>query len=425
MEEDSSDRIDQTLGKSRLVRSSTKRAHLPLPPPPLCHSNVMVSRRSRIYLKLDNLQPSGSFKSRGLGNLVVKSYNNARDPHKLHYFAASGGNAGLGCVYAANFVKRPATVVVPLSTKQHMIEKLYAAGAKAVMQHGANIAEATAYVNDVLMPLSREQGEEPFYVDPFNHPDIWEGHESIVDEMREQFEEMGEDAAPDWIICSCGGGGLFNGVMAGIERQGREWQKTGVIAVETEGADSLNKALEWNEHKAISHITSIATSLGCVKISERTWDIVRPALKSGKARNIVLSDAEAAMGSWKLAEEERIIVEAACGVNIALCYGERLEKALGRPPRPDESFVRTTHPSPIVDNNNNPLTNAKTHHPPGHRRLRRLQRLHRHDRRVQTYIPPPRRAQSSQHPHRTLPEPHQHEHAPPHRARQEGQCARH
>lgn len=220
-----------------------------------------------------------------------------------------------------------------------MIEKLYAAGAKAVMQHGANIAEATAYVNDVLMPLSREQGEEPFYVDPFNHPDIWQGHESIVDEMREQFEEMGEDAAPDWIICSCGGGGLFNGVMAGIERQGREWQKTGVIAVETEGADSLNKALEWNEHKAISHITSIATSLGCVKISERTWDIVRPALKSGKARNIVLSDAEAAMGSWKLAEEERIIVEAACGVNIALCYGDRLEKALGRPPRPDESFV--------------------------------------------------------------------------------------
>lgn len=386
----------------------------------------MVSRRSRIYLKLDNLQPSGSFKSRGLGNLVVKSYNNARDPHKLHYFAASGGNAGLGCVYAANFVKRPATVVVPLSTKQHMIEKLYAAGAKAVMQHGANIAEATAYVNDVLMPLSREQGEEPFYVDPFNHPDIWEGHESIVDEMREQFEEMGEDAAPDWIICSCGGGGLFNGVMAGIERQGREWQKTGVIAVETEGADSLNKALEWNEHKAISHITSIATSLGCVKISERTWDIVRPALKSGKARNIVLSDAEAAMGSWKLAEEERIIVEAACGVNIALCYGERLEKALGRPPRPDESFVRTYYtPLPIVDNNNNPLTNEKTYHPSGHRRLRRLQRLHRHDRRVQTYIPPPRRAQPSQHPHRTLPEPHQHEHAPPHRARQEGQCARH
>ncbi len=82
----------------------------------------MVSRRSRIYLKLDNLQPSGSFKSRGLGNLVVKSYNNARDPLKLHYFAASGGNAGLGCVYAANFVGQPATVVVPVSTKQHMVD---------------------------------------------------------------------------------------------------------------------------------------------------------------------------------------------------------------------------------------------------------------------------------------------------------------
>lgn len=329
----------------------------------------MVSRRSRIYLKLDNLQPSGSFKSRGLGNLVVKSYKNAREPHRLHYFAASGGNAGLGCVYAANFVRQPATVVVPASTKQHMIDKLYAAGAKEVMQHGANIAEATTYVNEVLMPLSRQKGEEPFYVDPFNHPDIWEGHESIVDEMRDQFEEMGEDE-PDWIICSCGGGGLFNGIMAGIERQGPEWKKTGVIAVETEGADSLNKALEWNEHKAIPKITSIATSLGCVKISKRTWDIVRPALKSGKAKNVVLSDAEAAMGSWRLAEEERIIVEAACGVNIALCYGERLEKALGRPPRPDESFV-SSQPPPSHGRLRHIIYTDTTVICAGHRRLRR------------------------------------------------------
>ena len=206
----------------------------------------MVSRRSRIFLKLDNLQPSGSFKSRGLGNLVLKSYNNAPDPLRLHYFAASGGNAGLGCVYAANFVGQPATVVVPVTTKKHMIDKLYAAGAKEVLQHGANIAEATAYVNEVLMPQSREKGEEPFYVDPFNHPDIWQGHESIVDEMRDQFEEIGEDHPPDWIICSCGGGGLFNGVMGGIERQGHTWTKTGVIAVETEGADSRVERAQGN-----------------------------------------------------------------------------------------------------------------------------------------------------------------------------------
>ncbi|KAM3416478.1 hypothetical protein BST61_g8072 [Cercospora zeina] len=307
---------------------------------PLIESTRLSEKAGcRIFLKLDNLQPSGSFKSRGLGNLVLKSYNNAPEPRRLHYFAASGGNAGLGCVYAAKFVGQPATVVVPVTTREHMVDKLYAAGAKEVIQHGANIAEATAYVNEVLMPQSRQRGEEPFYVDPFNHPDIWQGHESIVDEMHDQFAEIGEDHPPDWIICSCGGGGLFNGVMGGIERQGHAWQKTGVIAVETEGADSLNKALEWNEHKAIDKITSIATSLGCVKISERTWDIVRPALKSGKAKNIVLTDAEAAMGSWKLAEEERIIVEAACGVNIALCYGGRMEKVLGRPPRPDESFV--------------------------------------------------------------------------------------
>lgn len=59
----------------------------------------------------------------------------------------------------------------------------------------------------------------------------------------------------------------------------------------------------------------------------------------GNVRSVVLPDAEAAMGCWRLADDERIMVEMACGVNVALCYDGRLEKALGRKVRPDDKIV--------------------------------------------------------------------------------------
>ncbi|KXS98537.1 hypothetical protein AC578_5499 [Pseudocercospora eumusae] len=301
----------------------------------------------RIFLKLENLQPSGSFKSRGLGNLVLKAFYSSPTPEKLHIFSSSGGNAGLGAVYAANFVSRPSTVCVPMSTKGHMIEKIKDAGATDVIQYGATLHAADVYLKEVVMPAARERGEVPVYVNPFDHPDIWEGHASLVDEIGEQMAEIGEDA-PEFLVCSVGGGGLFNGIVEGIERQkGRfeevggcaGWERTKCVCVETEGADSLAQSLARGENSTLKGITSIATSLGVVRVSDRTFDLVREGRKTGKVKNVVLSDAEAAMGCWRLAEDERILVEAACGVNVALCYGNRLKKALGRPVRPDEKVV--------------------------------------------------------------------------------------
>jgi L-serine/L-threonine ammonia-lyase len=59
----------------------------------------------------------------------------------------------------------------------------------------------------------------------------------------------------------------------------------------------------------------------------------------GRMRNVVLTDAEAAMGCWRLADDERLMVELSCGVTAALCYGGRLKRALGRPVHPDEKVV--------------------------------------------------------------------------------------
>ena len=239
---------------------------------------------------------------------------------------------------AANFVGRPSTVVVPMSTKAHMIEKIKVMGATDVVQHGAHFKEADRYLKEVVMAEARSRGEEPVYCHPYDDPDVWEGHSSLVDEVDQQLAQAGEEA-PDVLVCSVGGGGLFNGIMDGIARCGTRWDKTQVVAMETRGADSLATALDKDEWATLPGITSIATSLGAVRVSARTYELASEGRRTGKLRNMVLSDAEAAMGCWRFADTENMLVEPACGVNLALCYGNRLKKALGRPVRPEDIAV--------------------------------------------------------------------------------------
>jgi L-serine/L-threonine ammonia-lyase len=303
-----------------------------------CGPDISLKSRSRIFLKLENLQPSGSFKSRGLGNLVINALNKATDPSLTHFYCSSGGNAGLACVAAANFVGRPSTIVVPFSTKPHMIEKIKALGATEVIQHGLHFKEADNYLNEVVMVEAKARGEDPIYCHPYDDPAVWEGHSSLVGEVDQQLTQSGE-GAPDAIVCSVGGGGLFNGIMEGIDRHGTKWDKTKVLALETQGADSLATALDKDEWATLPAITSIATSLGAVRVSSRTFQLASEGRRTGKVRNMVLSDAEAAMGCWRFAEDERMLVEPACGINMALCYGDRLKKGLGRSVRADDIVV--------------------------------------------------------------------------------------
>lgn len=219
-----------------------------------------------------------------------------------------------------------------------MITKIKAAGASEVVQYGATWKEADTYMRDKVIRQAEAKGEEGVAVHPFDHPVTWDGHSTIVEEIEQQMMEMGEkDAQPDVVVCSVGGGGLFNGIVQAIDA--REHWKTTTLALETQGAHSLSQALAQDELVTLPGITSMATSLGATRVCDRTFVLARKHRASGKVKNAVLTDAEAAMGCWRFADDERMLVELACGVNIAVCYGGRLEKALGRPVRKDEKVV--------------------------------------------------------------------------------------
>ncbi|KAH6612674.1 tryptophan synthase beta subunit-like PLP-dependent enzyme [Boeremia exigua] len=281
----------------------------------------------RIFLKLENLQPSGSFKSRGIGNYILRRLAELPAGSQPHIFASSGGNAGLAAVHSARALNLNCTVVVPTATSPLMVTKLRAAGAFDVISHGAAWRDADTHLREHVMPYYEGA---TIYCPPFDHPDIWTGNSTVMHEIATQ---MPDGAAPDVLICSVGGGGLINGVCQAMDAINMHTPT--ILAVETAGADSLAASLAANELITLPKITSKATSLGCARVTDRTFEYSQRA----NVRSVVLPDGVAAMGCWRLADDERVMVELACGVNVALCYDGRLEKALGRPVRKDEKVV--------------------------------------------------------------------------------------
>ncbi|KAJ9614593.1 catabolic L-serine/threonine dehydratase [Cladophialophora chaetospira] len=292
---------------------------------PLVESTVLSKIAGcRIFLKLENLQPSGSFKSRGIGNSVLKSVRDQEstpsDDRPLHFYSSSAGNAGMACVTAATSLGHASSVVVPLSTDEATITKLRAAGASEVIPHGESWFFADQFLRETVIPAAEARGEKGIYIHPFDNPAVWEGASTMVEEIQRQ---MPGGDKPDAIVCSVGGGGLFSGIMIGLDRAA--WDKdVKVLAVETKGADSLAQSLEKKELVTLPAITSVAASLGAIRVAKNAFEQAqRP-----NVRSVVLEDAEACAACWRFLDDERILVEPACGVSIALAYDGRLKKYL-------------------------------------------------------------------------------------------------
>jgi L-serine/L-threonine ammonia-lyase len=142
---------------------------------------------------------------------------------------------------------------------------------------------------------------------------------------------MNGDDSFDALVCSVGGGGLFSGLMQGLEEAG---DTVKVVAVETLGANSLNAALEAGELIAIPGITSIATSLGAVRVAKRAFEYGQ----QDNVSSVVVTDKEACVACIRFAEDERMLVEPACGATIALAYDNKLREILGSPDK-DQKVV--------------------------------------------------------------------------------------
>jgi L-serine/L-threonine ammonia-lyase len=265
---------------------------------PLIQStHVGQSLDANIWLKIETLQPCGSFKARGVGYACTQY---VKDGAKA-LVSSSGGNAGLAVAYSGRCLDVPATVVVPTTTKKRAIDLIKHEGAKVIVT-GENWDAAHIYATEL------SQKESAAYIHPFDDPYIWTGHASIIDEIAEA------NVTPDAIVLSVGGGGLLCGVVEGLQRN--NWNDVPILAVETKGADSLSVASLANQHIGIDIITSIATTLGAKKVAQQAFN----CLQEHPTKSQVVTDKGAVDACYRFLEDHKLMVEPACGASLAAVY---------------------------------------------------------------------------------------------------------
>lgn len=261
---------------------------------PLLRAAPGLFSHPEVWLKMDALQPCGSFKLRGVGRLVQQ----AAAEGARAIVCASGGNAGFAAAHAATALGLPVTIVLPLSSSAAVAEQIAARGAE-VLRHGAVWDEAHAFA----VGLAAERGAA--YVHPFDHPLLWEGHASLIDEVV----AAGLDF--DAVVTAVGGGGLFAGIVQGLRRNGLG--QVPVIAVETQGADSLYQSLAAGAAVTLPAISSIATSLGARRVADEALRLAQ----SHPTHSVRVSDAQATAACVRFADAQRVLVEPACGAALA------------------------------------------------------------------------------------------------------------
>ncbi len=265
---------------------------------PLIESNVPARNRNggRVWLKMEALQPPGSFKIRGIGHACEEYVRRGA----RRFISSSGGNAGIAAAYAGRRLGVPVVVVVPETTTARARE-LIAREQADVIVHGASFQEANAHAQTMI-------GEHDAFIHPFNDPLLWQGHASMIDEVARS------GMVPDAVVLSVGGGGLLCGVIEGMRRNG--WHEVPLVAVETHGADSLAQAMAARASVELPAITSIATSLGARRVADQAlaWSLEHPV------RSVVVSDAAAVAACLRFVDYQRMVVEPACGAALAAVY---------------------------------------------------------------------------------------------------------
>ena len=264
---------------------------------PLILHPGLSSPARRIWLKLENLQPSGSFKLRGMGLLCSQ----AAAQGKTRVVCPSGGNAGFATAVAAVSLGLQACIVVPHTTPESTRARIRETGAEVIV-HGKVWDEA----NQRALELS--QGADTEYVPAFDHPVLWQGHSTMVDEILEDCPQV------DALVTSVGGGGLLAGLLTGLIRHRR--MDCRIVACETRGAASFAAAMAAGHPVRLPRIDTVATSLGASEVA--AWPVQH--ILDFPHECVVLGDEEAIMGVVRYANDCRQVVEPACGVSLAIAY---------------------------------------------------------------------------------------------------------
>jgi threonine dehydratase len=254
---------------------------------------------AEIYLKLENLQPIGSFKLRGALNAVKLI---PREELADGVVTASAGNMGQGLAWAARELGIPCTVVVPDHAPETKLAAIERFGGRVVKVPYERWWEAIA--------TSTTDDATGRFVHPAEDDDVMAGNGTIGLELIEDLP------GPDAVLVPFGGGGLSVGIASAVRALA---PNVPVYAVEPEPAAALTASLAAGEPTEVAGTPSFVDGSGAPRLLPKMWPLAREALAGAFA--VPVDDAAAAVRL--LANRARVVAEGAGALALAAALAGR------------------------------------------------------------------------------------------------------
>ncbi|MGV3486920.1 MAG: threonine ammonia-lyase [Planctomycetaceae bacterium] len=260
---------------------------------PLVRSNTLSHQLgAEIYLKLECLQKTGSFKPRGAFNKLLSLTSEQKERGVV---GVSGGNHAQGLAYAARELGVRASICMPSSTPQNYLD--------ATRGYGANVVLCSD-IRDAFATAEQLCREGLVAVHPFDDPWVAAGQGTIALEILQDLPDVSR------VYISIGGGGLIAGMATALRHARPDIR---IIGVETRGADVMSRSVAAGELIEMPAITSIARTLGAPKVSPFTLDHVQSLVDE----LMVVEDDETIDAMQLLLERTKYLVEPAAACCLA------------------------------------------------------------------------------------------------------------
>jgi threonine dehydratase len=252
-----------------------------------------------VYLKLENLQPIGSFKIRPIGNAVL-----ARAPADLTsgVYTTSTGNSALGLAWMARRLGIAATAVVPVNAPEAKLGKLRRLGARIDMRPVEEWWRA--------IETGALEGQEGVYIDAVRDPASLAGDATIG------LEILAQSPGVEAILIPFGGGGLACGIACAVRALK---PKVKIIACELASAHPLEAAFAAGVPTETPHAPGFVSGVGFGSVLPEMW----PLLKAMIDEVITVSLAEVAAAIKAMVEHNRVVAEGAGAVSVAAALSGR------------------------------------------------------------------------------------------------------
>ena len=261
----------------------------------LCNTDAPAA----LYLKLENLQPIGSFKIRGAANVMALT---PRKQLERGVLTASAGNMAQGVAFCARRLRIPATIVAPEtapSTKIRAVERMGGRIIKVPFAEWWHTFETRSY-----------PGVDATFVHAFDDPHVMAGNATIALELLEDLPDL------EAVVIPWGGGGLACGIAAVLRARAPHVR---IFAAEIETAAPLAASLAAGEPRAVEYRPSFVDGIGSKAVFPNMFEHACKLLDG----SLVVTLNEAAQAMKLVAERNRVIVEGASACAVAAATSGR------------------------------------------------------------------------------------------------------